>query len=387
MAEHVNNDMVITPKNKVAMNPKFESKEELLAYKETNRLLVLKEARGNKKLANCYPFRLWFESSTRCNFRCVMCANSYNSDPGTDIIIDAFEALKDNVFPALSYIDLQGQGEPLLSRNFDLFYKYAVKNLVTPTFITNGSLLTEKRMRSFVLDGAQIYISMDGVTQKIYQELRPDGDVEAIQKKIETMSKWKGEFQNSKCKIGIFYILTSNNIYELHMLVEKCALWGVDSIWVHELDVNPIGDPNVRKLVLSLKEKEDFIKVLEKAQTLAENKNVSLALPHAYDIKKRTNSKLKSHDTFDGNSSSKNKYPGFCIVPWANTYVDVRGKVRPCCASFEIMGDLQKQTFEDIWNCKAYQELRTRVNSADPPDYCKQCWTWFGINLGSPPKP
>lgn len=37
------------------------------------------------------------------------------------------------------------------------------------------------------------------------------------------------------------------------------------------------------------------------------------------------------------------------------------------------MGNLNEQNFNEIWNGKAYKELRVRINSDDPPEYCKTC--------------
>lgn len=49
------------------------------------------------------------------------------------------------------------------------------------------------------------------------------------------------------------------------------------------------------------------------------------------------------------------------------------GKVRPCCFTNEIMGDLKKQSFEQIWNGEPYQELRETVNTDKAPFECSRC--------------
>jgi hypothetical protein len=37
------------------------------------------------------------------------------------------------------------------------------------------------------------------------------------------------------------------------------------------------------------------------------------------------------------------------------------------------MGSLAQRSFWEIWNGPAYRELRRRVNSANPPEYCHNC--------------
>ena len=64
-----------------------------------------------------------------------------------------------------------------------------------------------------------------------------------------------------------------------------------------------------------------------------------------------------------------------CPLPWWDTYIDVDGAVRPCCAwpVHDPMGNLNEQSFEAIWNGEKYRELRRRVNTPDMPDPCRHC--------------
>lgn len=50
--------------------------------------------------------------------------------------------------------------------------------------------------------------------------------------------------------------------------------------------------------------------------------------------------------------------PRTCGNPWTHVHVKSDGLVYPCCFSDEVMGDLRKQSFDEIWNGKKYQSLR-----------------------------
>ena len=78
----------------------------------------------------------------------------------------------------------------------------------------------------------------------------------------------------------------------------------------------------------------------------------------------------KSINTFGGsikevngkkNEDIKWDYQGVCWEPWHGLHILWDGKVVPCCWDYDgkyILGDLNKQTLEEIWNGKKMQELR-----------------------------
>jgi radical SAM protein with 4Fe4S-binding SPASM domain len=71
-----------------------------------------------------------------------------------------------------------------------------------------------------------------------------------------------------------------------------------------------------------------------------------------------------------------------CPLPWIATSIAENGDVAPCCgASSKVLGSLRKSNFEDIWNGRAYQDLRRTANSDKPWDVCAVCPSvWRGLN-------
>lgn len=49
-----------------------------------------------------------------------------------------------------------------------------------------------------------------------------------------------------------------------------------------------------------------------------------------------------------------------CHVPWTHALIDHAGRVRLCCmaARDQVLGDLARQRFAEIWTGQAYQALR-----------------------------
>jgi radical SAM protein with 4Fe4S-binding SPASM domain len=62
-----------------------------------------------------------------------------------------------------------------------------------------------------------------------------------------------------------------------------------------------------------------------------------------------------------------------CTQPWSHTYIKYDGLVHACCFSENlVMGDLNRESFGEIWNGRRYRQLRGRVNDSPPAD-CLKC--------------
>lgn len=78
---------------------------------------------------------------------------------------------------------------------------------------------------------------------------------------------------------------------------------------------------------------------------------------------------------------------GFCTLPWVHLYVSTQGKVTPCCISpWEeelVMGDLNKQPLDAIWNGKPMEELRSKMLRGEKDQRCWQCHENESLGLRS----
>ena len=72
--------------------------------------------------------------------------------------------------------------------------------------------------------------------------------------------------------------------------------------------------------------------------------------------------------------SNTNKF--FCYFPFvhANIRANKNRQVAPCWRSDEILGNLDDNTLEEIWNGEAYTQLRQKFLDGKKPDGCARCW-------------
>lgn len=62
-----------------------------------------------------------------------------------------------------------------------------------------------------------------------------------------------------------------------------------------------------------------------------------------------------------------------CEIPWATAVFTANGDVMACCMPGTVMGNLNEQSLDQIWNGPKFAAFRMRVNSTDPPASCRNC--------------
>jgi len=61
-----------------------------------------------------------------------------------------------------------------------------------------------------------------------------------------------------------------------------------------------------------------------------------------------------------------------CYHPWQVCSINELGVIKPCCVYWRPMGNLKKNSFEQIWNGHKYIKLRKTVNK-NPLPLCYNC--------------
>ena len=73
----------------------------------------------------------------------------------------------------------------------------------------------------------------------------------------------------------------------------------------------------------------------------------------------------------------KNELLNHCWKMWHSCVITWDGKVVPCCFDKDaqhVMGDLSRQSFEEIWKSDAYREFRSSLlRSRSEIEMCKNC--------------
>lgn len=66
----------------------------------------------------------------------------------------------------------------------------------------------------------------------------------------------------------------------------------------------------------------------------------------------------------------------FCMLPWVHMHAFPDGRAYPCCLAdyWHPVGDLRKNTMQEIWNQDAYKTMRQNMLQDQPCKECSKCY-------------
>jgi len=291
-------------------------------------------------LPTTIPVRMCIELTNRCNLNCPFCLvgqqnskeftahdelerdmGGMNIDLCKKIIVDAKKF-------GIKEINLTFQGEPLMyKRKWFLELVKLCKNMELKSIVyTNGLLLDKDYSRSIIKAGMEeLRFSVDGITQEVYELNRVGGEFKTVFENMKDIVKISKE-ENSEIRLIWQLIALKNN---------------EDQIDEARKMANEIG-------------------IHFEVKTFAES--VPESAPK--NIKYRRKLKpLPCTDIYDQ-----------VLVYW-------NGDVVACCYDLEgdqIMGNLGKNTIEEIWNGKKFEKFRKNLKDSIfshklQPEFCKGC--------------
>ena len=147
-----------------------------------------------------YPPYLQIEPSSICNYRCVFCfetdktfTNKKNGFMGK-MDKNLFKNIIDQIHGNIEFISLASRGEPLANPDVPEMLEYCSNKFLNLKINTNASLLDEKKIHAILAGGVKTLVfSADAADEKLYSELRVNGNLKKVLKNIE-------KFQNIREK-------------------------------------------------------------------------------------------------------------------------------------------------------------------------------------------
>lgn len=285
-----------------------------------------------KIISPAIPMIQNIEATNACGMNCIMCPRKYMKRKIGFMNLELFERilkqLKGNTRLALHHF-----GDPLLhpqiGKLIEICHKYGIKASLS----TNPTSLDEKKSKELIESGLDyLHISLDGATKETYEKIR-------------------GENANyEKAMKGIEYFLKVKNKLNSKIPFTKIA-------------------------IIRMKETEDEIEKFKEQWT--NKKGIDEVQVKEFITWDGTMEDIKSLEQEASHKVKRKKYYP-CFWPWGKLTVLWDGRVAACCFDFDgkcILGDLNKQSLEEIWNSKKMQEFRKQHTSNKFPEehLCKNC--------------
>lgn len=288
------------------------------------------------------PVSISIEPTTSCNLRCPECPSGLRSFSRPTGMLDKtfFEKTIDELSDHLLYLIFYFQGEPYLNPAFLDMVQYASsKNIYTATS-TNAHYLNDDNARRTVESGLdRLIISIDGVTQEVYEKYRVGGSVEKVLEGTENIIKWKRKLKSATPHTIFQYLVVRPNEHEIGGVKKLAKKMGVDEVAFKTAQVYDFENGN------------DLIPTIDKYSRYKKNG--------------------------DGKWHIKNQLLNHCWKMWHSCVLTWDGKVVPCCFDKDAahsLGSLKEKSFKDIWFGNAYKEFRkTLLQGRSQIDICNNC--------------
>jgi len=273
------------------------------------------------------PFRLWIETASACNLRCVMCPNKeLAADKKGLMSLDLFKKIIDECRSFVSDVYLHHRGEPLLNPALFAMIAYARQAGLKTRFHTNGALLDEdKAIRLLEAGPDLVSFSFDGFTSESYEKIRVGAVFEKTLANIIRFAKLRGE----------------RKLKKPYIVIEKIRF----------------NDP------LS---PTDQTRAAETARQLLEAGVDEIIEKEEYTWAEAS-----------GPEQNKPRPGAVCTFPWYAMVICADGTVTPCPQDFFAaikLGNVAEVSLSEIWNGPAYQALRSNLASdLTALPLCRKC--------------
>ena len=288
------------------------------------------------------PLSISIEPTTSCNLRCPECPSGLRSftRPTGMLNQDLFQSVINQLAPSLSYLIFYFQGEPYLHPSLLDMVRYASSQKIYTATSTNAHYLNDEAAKETVLSGLdRLIISIDGTTQDAYASYRIGGRLDKVIEGTKNIIKWKRELKSKTPHVIFQFLVVKPNESQIGVVQQLAKELGVDEV------------------------------ALKTAQ-IYDYKNGSELIP-TLDQYSRYRKKQ------DGSYEIKNELLDHCWKMWHSCVITWDGKVVPCCFDKDahyVLGDLNKNSFKEIWKGEKYQEFRASLlKSRSEIEMCKNC--------------
>jgi MoaA/NifB/PqqE/SkfB family radical SAM enzyme len=274
----------------------------------------------------------------------------------------------EKIMPAIEKaedVSLDGQGEFFLAKNrFSIFSR--MRDMGKNTVITtNGALINDEILDRIIFDGLTcLNFSIDGVTAAKHERLRTGSDHTKLIETIRKISDRKRANGLTLPHIGLNFVARRDNIEELPAIAELAAELGVKDLQVAHLWL--------------------FDKSMEQESLYHHQELSDRCFRETLDRNRGKSLNIFLPEFFSEASKHGSKKFRKCTFPWDVAFISAPGEIFACCDPRLVMGSLQKDSFEKIWNGKPYKRLRKTINS---PKVCEVCASCSMPNTQNPSNP
>lgn len=288
------------------------------------------------------PYAASIEPTTACNLGCPECPSGLKkfTRPTGRLDLEFHQKMLDQLGSQLFYINYYFQGEPFIHPNFLKLIKAANERNIYTATSTNAHFINKNKAIEVVKSGLdRLIISIDGLTQKTYEQYRVNGKLSKVLEGTKNIIQAKKSLKSKTPHVIFQFLVVKPNEHEIDEVLKLGKKMGVDEVRLKTAQLY------------------DY-----------ENGNPLMPSNEKYARYKKTKS---------GKFVPKYKLKDECWRMWSSTVLTWDGKVVPCCFDKDaqhVLGEISNDNFVNIWNNAKYLNFRKAVfNNRSEIDICKNC--------------
>ncbi len=289
-----------------------------------------------------YPTTVSIEPTTSCNLRCPECPSGLRSFSRPTGMLDPeqYKTMIALLGDHLTYLHLYFQGEPYLHPQFLELVKAADQKRIFTATSTNAHYLNTENVDKTLHSGLkQLIVSVDGISQEIYEDYRIGGNLQKVTEGIRLLTHTRKERVLKFPRIVLQFLVTGKNEHQIPELYQWASQLGVDEI---QLKTTQIYNFENGSELMPQEEKHS------RYQRIGKDK---------WKLKKNIENK--------------------CWRMWQGAVITWDGKMVPCCFDKDasnVMGTLAEDDPKKIWKNSSYQLFRKQLlRDRTKIEMCRNC--------------
>lgn len=163
---------------------------------------------------DCVPVMVEMDLTNRCDLKCNFCTFDYikdRSDIDTEV---ALKAIADMAEMGVRSVNFTGGGEPSLHKDFQILFRWAKRKGMGVGIFTNGMHLTPELSQNLVTYCDWVRVSLDCASEEMFKKTKGVYGFSRVKQSIYNLVKAKAA-QNSKCTVGMGFVITDKNFLEI----------------------------------------------------------------------------------------------------------------------------------------------------------------------------
>lgn len=287
-------------------------------------------ARGDT-LVKSRPYVYTIDTGNYCNLRCPLCPTGYHGLERQQAIMNlaTFKAILDKISPYAIEVILHNWGEPFLNPDILNIVRAAQAANIGTTISSNLNLVRrgDGFLREMVESGLDhLTVSLDGVTQQVYEQYRKGGDIEQVWHNLRVILEHRKKIGQKKPIVEWQFIVMKHNQHQRDEATRLSREIGVDRLRFTSAGV-PFNHMTDRKMA------DQWIS--------------DIPLFRVYHPERI----LKTGYLYDER----------CFYLYRAMTVNPGGEVSPCCVIYHSkwdFGNLLTANLSEVWNNAHYQSSR-----------------------------